>query len=55
MHINYEKYVPQYQKKNQKTKNPDTKTARILVSRDVEIIQFIWVKCFYRINCDCRH
>lgn len=40
MHINYEKYVPQYQKKN---KNPDTKTARILVSRDVEIIQFIWV------------
>lgn len=50
MHINYEKYVPQYQ-----NKNPDTKTARILVSRDVEIIQFIWVKCFYRINCDCRH
>lgn len=41
MHINYEKYVPQYQKKH--NKNPDTKTARILVSRDVEIIQFIWV------------
>lgn len=54
MHINYEKYVPQYQNKKPK-KNPDTKTARILVSRDVEIIQFIWVKCFCRINCDCRH